>query len=162
MDEARVLVDLVKKIEQALAMVAEKTRKDKKLGLELQRAELHLKVSTKKDVKAGGKIEWGISIDLSASKEWSQAHTIVLNLAPKEKIQLGGKEESEELAETIFAVASAISELRKTVAGNFNASGAEVSIDVEESKDGKIQVVAGGGGKWTNAHTIKLGFRPSV
>jgi hypothetical protein len=163
MEEANVLVDLVKKIEQALAIVADKTEKDKqKLGLTLQKAELHLKVSTKKDFKAGGKIEWGVSIDLSASKEWSRAHTIVLNLAPKDKIELGGKDESEDLAEIIFAVASAISQLRKTVAGNFNASGAEVSIDVEESKDGKIQVVAGGGGKWANAHTIKLSFRPSL
>jgi Trypsin-co-occurring domain 2 len=159
MTGAQVLVDLVHKIEQALAIVASRTE-EKKLGLTLQKAELHLKVSTKKDMKAGGKIDWGVSIDLSTAKEWSRAHTIVLSLIPKAKIELG-KSESEELAETIFEAASAMSQIREKVAGNFNASEASVSIDIEETTDGKIQIVAGGGGKWANSHTIKLTFRPS-
>jgi hypothetical protein len=159
MNGADGLVDLVRKIEEALAIVANRT-KDGALGLTLQKAELHLKVATKKAAKAGGKIEFGVSIDVSAEKEWSRAHTLVLALTPKTKIGLG-KTESEELADSIFEIASAVNQLQRTVAGNFNASEATVSIDVEESKDGKLQIVAGGGGKWTNSHTIKLTFRPS-
>jgi len=83
-----------------------------------------------------------------------------MSLTPKAKIEMG-KSESEDLADTIFQIASAVSQLQKTVAGNFNPSEASVSIDVERAKDGKVQVVAGGGGTWTNSHTIKLSFRPS-
>ncbi|HUB82599.1 MAG TPA: trypco2 family protein [Bryobacteraceae bacterium] len=154
------LVDLVSRMEVALAMVAGRTKKDK-LGIELQRAELHLKVATKKTAKAGGKLEFGVSIDVSSEKEWSKAHTFILALTPKAKIALG-KDESEELADAIIEIASAIKQLEKTVAGNFNASEATVSIEVERSTDGKLQVVAGGGGKSVNAHTLKLTFRPSA
>ena len=158
MDGANALVDLLSKIEIALAMVAGRSKET--LGLTLQKAELHLKVATKRDVKVGGKLEFGVSIDLSAQAEWSRAHTLVLGLIPKAKVSLG-TDESEELADAIFEIASAIKQLNQTVAGNFNASEATISIDVEEARDGKLQVVAGGGGKWTNAHTIKLSFRPS-
>ena len=159
MSDSDALVNLVKQIEEALAIVASKTKKEK-LGLTLQNAELHLKVSTKKSGKVGGKIDWGVSIDLSAEKEWSRAHSLVLSLTPKAKIEMG-KSESEDLADTIFEIASAVGQLQKTVAGHFNPSEASVSIDVEQAENGKIQVVAGGGGTWTNSHTIKLSFRPS-
>jgi hypothetical protein len=159
MDGAKALLDLVSKIEVALAMVV--GRRKNTLGLKLQKAELHLKVATKKDLKAGGKLEFGVSIDLSAEQHWSRAHTLVLSLIPKEKIVMGKKDESEELADAIFEIAEAMNQLDRTVAGSFNAAEAAVSIDVEESKDGKLQVVAGGGGKWSNTHTIKLIFRPN-
>jgi ribosomal protein S7 len=159
MEDSDALVKLVKQIEEALAIVASKTKKEK-LGLTLQNAELHLKVSSKRSAKVGGKIEWGFSIDLSAEKEWSRAHSLVLRLIPKATIEMG-KSESEELADTIFEIASAVGHLQKTVAGHFNPSEASVSVDVEQSKDGKVQVVAGGGGKWINSQTIKLSFRPS-
>src|SRR5262245_14158454 len=107
MNGADALVDLVKKIERALAIVADKAKKEK-LGLSLQRSELHLKASSKKSGKIGGKIEFGVSLEASAGKEWSKAHSLVLGLTPKTKIDLGGEVESEELADTIFEVASAI------------------------------------------------------
>jgi len=159
MDEASALVDLVSKIEVALAMVVGRSKDT--LGLTLQKAELHLKAATKKNIKAGGKLEFGVSIDLSAQQEWSRAHALILSLTPKEKISMGKRDESEDLADAIFEIASAVKQLERTVARSFNASEAAVSIDVEEGKDGKLQVVVGGGSKWTNTHTIKLIFRPS-
>jgi hypothetical protein len=153
------LVDLVSQIEEALAIVASRT-KNEKLGVTLQKADLRLKVATKKSAIVGGKIEWGVSIDLSAESAWSRAHTLVLSLIPKVKIEMG-KPESEELADTIFQSASAINTLQKTVSGHFNPSEASVSIDIEQSKDGKVQVVAGGGAQRTNSHTIELSFRPT-
>lgn len=159
MSGADALVDLVRKIEKALAIVASRTRNEK-LGLTLQKAELELKISTKKAAKTGGKIDFGVSIDVSVEQEWSRAHTLVLSLIPKAKIALG-KNESEELADDILEIAAAINQLQKTVAGNFNASEATVSVDIEETKDGKLQIVTGGGGKRTHSHKITLNFRAS-
>jgi hypothetical protein len=153
------LVDLVRQLEGALAIVASRTKKEK-LGVTLQKADLRLKVATKKSTIIGGKIEWGVSVDVSAGGEWSRAHTLVLSLIPKVKIEMG-KPESEELADTIFEIASAISTLQKTVSGHFNASEASISIDVEQSKNGKVQVVAGGGAQRINSHTVELSFRPT-
>jgi hypothetical protein len=157
MPDSDALLGLVKQLEEALAIVASRTTTEK-LGLTLQKADLHLKVSTKKSAVVGGKIECGVSIDLSAEKEWSRAHAIVLSLIPKAKITLG-KPESEELADTIVELASAIAAIEKRVAGNFRPTEATVSIDVEQNKDGKVQIVAGGGGTWSNAHTMELSFR---
>jgi hypothetical protein len=159
MDGANALVELVSRMEVALAMVAGRTKLGE-LGLTLQKAELQIKVATKKSAKAGGKLDFGVSIDLSSEKEWSKAHTLVLVLTPKTRIALG-KSESEDLADAIIEIASAVKQLEKTVAGNFNASEATVSIDVEQTSDGKLQVVAGGGGKSASAHTLKLTFRPT-
>src|SRR5437660_8232543 len=134
MDGADALVELVSRMEVALAMVAGRTKQGA-LGLTLQKAELQIKVATKKSTKAGGKLDFGVSIDLSSEKEWSKAHTLVLALTPKAKIALG-KSESEDLADAIIEIASAVKQLEKTVAGNFNASEATVSIDVEQTTDG--------------------------
>jgi PHP family Zn ribbon phosphoesterase len=153
------LIDLVRKVEQALAIVASRTAGEK-LGLTLQKAELNLKVSTRKSAKTGGKIDFGVSIDLSTENEWSRAHTLRLSLTPKTKIALG-ESENQELAGDIFEIASAVKELQKAVAGNFNASEATVSLEIEATRDGKLQVVTGGGGKWINSHEITLTFRPS-
>ena len=160
MSEGDTLVSLVEKIEDALGMVASRTKKEK-LGVTLQKAELELKVASKKSAKIGGKIEFGVSIDASAKKEWSKAHTLTLALTPKAKIELGEMKETQDLADTIFEIAAAMSRVSKAVSGNFNASEATVSIDVEETKDGILQAIAGGGGSWENSHTIKLAFRPS-
>ena len=160
MSEGETLVSLVEKIEKALAIVADRTKKEK-LGVTLQKAELELKVASKKSAVVGGKIDIGVSIDASAEKEWSKSHTLTLALTPKAKIALGKEKESETLAATIIEIASAMGRISQAAAGNFNASEASVSIDVEESKDGTLQVVAGGGGTWANSHTIKLTFRPT-
>jgi hypothetical protein len=75
---------------------------------------------------------------------------------------MDGERESQELADVIVEIATAMGNLSKVVAGNFNASEATVSVDIEETKDGALQIVAGGGGgTWANSHTIKLTFRPS-
>jgi hypothetical protein len=154
MNEADALIDLIRKIEEALAIVAHRTEN---LGITLEKAELELKVASRKSAKAGGKIDFVVSIDASVEKEWSKAHTVTLSLIPKAKVVLG-KDESSLLAETIIIMANA---MRRAVTGNFNASEATVSIDIEETKDGSIQVVGGGGGNWANSHLVKLTFRPN-
>jgi hypothetical protein len=159
-DERDALLSFVEKIDEALAKVASLSKKQK-LGVTLQKAELELKVASRKSAKAGGKIDFGVSIDASTEKEWSKAHTLTLALTPKAKIDLGPDKESQKLADTILEIASAMGSISKATAGNFNASEATVSIDVEESKDGNLQVVAGGGGSWANSHKIKLTFRPT-
>src|SRR5215472_6902439 len=124
----------MEKIEQALAIVANRSKKEK-MGVTLQKAELELKVASKKSAKIGGKIEFGVSIDASAEKEWSKAHTLTLALTPKAKVELGKEKESQTLADTIVELAAAMSSISKAAAGNFNASEASVSIEVEEAMD---------------------------
>jgi hypothetical protein len=158
MDDSKQLVALVTELEMALAIVGQRLQ-DQKVGIALQNVELELNVEVKKKVEAGVKFDVVVPVDTSASTEWKNKHTMTLSLTPTKTMKLG-KPEHEELADAIFALATATGQVKKAASPNFALNGATLSMEVGVNKEGKLQVIAGPGGGTESSHKIKLTFRP--
>jgi Trypsin-co-occurring domain 2 len=159
MNDSEQLVALVTQIEMALAIVAQRLR-DQQAGLVLQKIELELNVQVTKKIEIGGKADFGVSLDASASTEWKNKHTVAISLTPRTTIKLG-KPEHEELADALFALALATVKVSKAGAPNFALNEASLSIEIGINRQGKIQIIAGPGGGTESSHKINLSFRPA-
>jgi hypothetical protein len=159
MDANKQLVELVTLVGSAVATAAQRLI-DEKVGLKLQNAELGVNLEVKKKMITGGKFDLGVSVDLSVSKEWTKRHALIISLTPLKPVTLG-RPESEELADAILTLASATSAVLKAGAASFALNSASLSLEIAETAEGKMQVVAGPGGAHGNSHTVKLTFRPS-
>ena len=102
-DGADAVVELVKDLEAALAIVKAKATK---LNLTLKKAEVEVEVTTKNVVKAGGKLELGVSLEASIKRERSHGHVLTLSLDPTAGASKLGWEETHDLADSIIALAS--------------------------------------------------------
>ncbi len=151
------LVELVRAIEDALAIVRYRT--EKRLGISLQKAELELRFAAKKTAGVGGSIEIIVPIEAGVERAWSNLQTFTLSLTPAGGSLDLGEPPANELADAILALAATIDQLARVKPASFTLGTAGLSIGVELTTEGKLQVVFGGGGKSSTAHTINLTFR---
>jgi hypothetical protein len=145
---------LIKTVEDALAIVAKKSKDS--LDITLMKAEVELSVKATDEVSGGAKLDWGLSIDLSGKVESSNTHTLSLSLIPvKGYLKLGS--ESDELADAILALAKAIKEAEQT---KFVITEGKVDVKFVVTSEGKLKIVVGGGSSKEGTHSIKLTFQP--
>jgi hypothetical protein len=154
-DDASALIGLVQSIEDALTEVR---GRHKQLGISLVRAELSLKVETKK--VAGLDIDLKIvPVEIGGSAEWTSAQTFELDLTPVGSAgDLGAKVVTDELARGIIAMASAASKINDLHRKTWNVGEMKVLVEFGVEKSGKIKVFVGGEGASNRAHSIALTF----
>ena len=154
---ADAVVELVKDVEEALALVRDKARHS--LNLTLRRAELEIEMTATNVAKTGGKFELGIKLDASIARERTHTHVLKLTLEPTAGSMKMGWEETHDLADSIVALAS----LRNQVAalGFTDVKVGDMSLEVhfEKKTTGGLQIIVGGEGGSGNTQKVTLYFR---
>jgi len=151
-DPENAIMDLVRQVKEAIRQM-ESSRPDKKL--KISKVDLEIKTTLKKEVGASGKVKWlPIPIELSANHQKSEIQTITLSLVPTETVLMKGSV-SDELADAIKVIRVGVEEAAKSNPP-FDLKEATVSLNIGSTKDGKIQVIVGGGIKTENTHSVKL------
>jgi len=154
---ADAVVELVKDVEEALALVREKAKRS--LNLTLRRAELEIEMTTTNVATAGGKFEMGIKLDASIERERTHTHVLKLTLEPVAGSMKMGWEQTHDLADSIVALAS----LRNQVAaqGFTDTRVGDMALEVhfEKKTSGGLQIIAGGQGASGNTQKVTLYFR---
>ncbi len=153
---ANITVDqLVPKIENALRVVRAKS---KDLGITLMTAEVELSMERAWTGEAGVKFDFIVEVDVGGSQKRSRGHTLSLKLTPKGGAVKLGDKESDELAEAILSLASAI---KRAGTSSFAVTEGTVEVEFTVSTDGKLKVVVAGGDRETKGvHKLTLAFRP--
>lgn len=149
------VVELVKQVKEAIRLAEERVP-DKKLAV--TKVDLEIKTTFKKQAGAEGKINWlPVPLELSAHYRQSDVQTISMTLIPEQGPVLMGKAESfaEELADAVQVVKACVEEAAATDPP-FGLKESTVTLNVVTSKDGKVQIIAGGDMSSENAHTVKL------
>jgi len=149
------LIDLFRTVEEALAIVGEKTLDE--LNLTLDSAELETNLAVTKSVTGGFKIE-AIGFDASgkANSESTHGYKLKLRRRPKRKGELGITEI--EIADAIFSIAAATRAIDARTC-DFYVDEATVTVDLSRSKEGGLKVFVGGEGKSENLCRIVLNFK---
>jgi len=154
---ADAVVELVKDLEYALAIVRVKALNS--LNLTLRKARLEIELSTKDVSKTGGKFEFGISLDASVKRERKHTHVLTLILEP---IASGGKlggDEAHDLAESILALAALRNKVAALQSGELKVGDMELEVHFARKKSGGFQIVCGGEGESENKQKVTLFFR---
>ena len=142
---ADAVVELVKDLEYALAIVRVKAKNS--LKLTLRKAKLEIELSAKDVSKAGGKFEFGISLDASVKRERKHTHVLSLILEPiPEGGKLGG-DEAHDLADSILALAALRNKIAALQSGEFKVGDMELEVHFARKKSGGFQIVCGGEGE---------------
>jgi Trypsin-co-occurring domain 2 len=154
---ADAVIELVKDVEEALVIVRQKAQHS--LGLTLKRAELEIEISTQSVAKAGGKLDFGISLDASIKRARSHTHVLSLTLEPTAGSLKMGWEETHDLADSIVALAGLRSQVKKLGFTDFKVGDMTLEIHVEKKTSGGLQIVGGGEGESGNTQKVTLYFR---
>ena len=151
------VTDCITVIEDALAIVAKKSKEALKINL--TKADVELSMIATDEV--GGKIKFDLilSVDLGGKIESSNSHVLSLSLRPKGGVLKLGGPQATELAEAIFAIAAAIHDANLTI---FRVDEASVEVKFVVASQGKLKVLFGLGTKAENTHSIKLTFQPDI
>lgn len=157
-DGADAIVDLVKDLEAALAIVRAKATK---LNLTLKKADVEVELTAKNVAKAGGKFELGISLEASIQRERSHTHVLTLSLEPTAGAAKMGWEETHDLADSIIALAGLRNEIAKSGSVDFKVGDLVLSVHIQKNTSGGLQIVCGGEGGSENVQKVTLTFRPS-
>jgi hypothetical protein len=154
----KTLDDVVKLLQKSLELV--RKRAHGQLNITLLEAEIELDVIEKGELKAGLKFEV-VPIDVGVNYKTESTHRLSLKLAATQAYgDLGSSDESEDLADSIIALAGDVSHVKSSIGTDFTLSNFSISLEFKVSKEGKLQVVAGGSKAREGGHTIKLTFRP--
>jgi len=151
------LTDVVDTFRTAFGIV--KARTGGELKITLTKVDLHLKVESKIEAKAGGKFLYYVPIEVGGSHESTKTHELILSLIPSPAAADLGKAEAEELADAIVDLAAAAVDIKRRVAKDFQLDTFSISVDVGVSRGGKLQVIVGGGKSTGTSHKIDLSFR---
>ena len=157
-DGADAVVELVKDLEAALAIVRAKATT---LNLTLKKAELEVELTTKNVAKAGGKFELGVSLEASIQRERSRAHILTLSLEPTAGTAKMGWEETNDLANSIIALAGLRNAVARSGFVDFKVGDLALSVHIQRNTSGGLQIVCGGEGGSENIQKVTLTFRPS-
>jgi Trypsin-co-occurring domain 2 len=160
MSEKEQISALVTQIKTALEF-AEQRLQDERVGLTPEKVELELGVRVTNKKEAGCKLQWLVSVDVSASSQSQWKQTLTISLTPKKTVNLGDRE-TEELGDAILALASAAAAASRAGQPSFALNKASLALEIMQGKDGKLQVAAGTSGSSENSHKINLTFRPNV
>jgi len=150
------VVQLVEDLEYALAIVRVKAKHS--LGLTLRKARVEIEFSTNEIKKAGGKLEFGISLDASIKRERGHTHILSLILEPGPQAGKLDGDEAHDLADSILAIAA----LRTKVAAKskeFKIGDMELEVHFARKTSGGLQIVCGGEGESENTQKVTLSFR---
>jgi hypothetical protein len=159
MKGSEAVVELFKDLQAALAIV--RTNAAKKLNLTLLKAEVEVELTIETSAVAGAKWDIGVSLDASATRKSSNVHLFSLTLEPKAETGSMGFDETQDLANAIFEVASLHKSIATLPANSFNVGGLKLSVTFERTTEGKLQIVGGGGRSSGNLQRVHLTFRPS-
>lgn len=154
------VVDLVRHIEHALAIVRDRMYQQK-LGITLTQADILLIMVTEKRVMAGGTLELLVPITASATRTNVATQTFEFSLIPPRGALSLGSSESNALATAIMDFAEAFNKIATRSSAIFTLANGNVTIDMATTTAGELQVIAGGGYDKSTTHTIKLMFRKS-
>jgi hypothetical protein len=145
---------LIKVVEDALVIVA--TRSDN-LGLTLMKADLELSMGATHEGGTTIKFDWFVSVEAGAKIESGSKHVLSLSLVPKGgTMRMDESPKADELADAILALAKAIKGAGKS---KFVVTEGKVEVKFVATRQGTLKVVAGGGTKAEDAHSIKLTFQ---
>jgi hypothetical protein len=157
--EVKTLVEVVNLLQNALKLV--RTRGRNELGITLVDAETELNVIESGELKAELKCEYVVPIDMGISYKTNTTHKLSLKLTPSTQFADYGEDaETEELADSIVNLAAEVKKVRAIIGTDFDLSLFSVSLEFNVTKEGKLQVVAGGSKSGETGHKIKLTFRP--
>jgi len=151
------VAELVKDVRDALAIVRVKALNS--LNLTLKKARVEIEISTKDTTKAGGKFEFGISLDASVKRQKADVHVISLMLEP---IGLAGKlggDQAHDLADSILALAAVRNTITTLKSTDFKLGDMELEVRFERTKSGGLQIVCGGESESGNTQRVTLYFR---
>lgn len=151
------VVELVKDLEEALAIVREKASRS--LHLTLRRAELQIELSTQNVSKAGGKFEFGVSLEASLKRARTHTHVLSLTLEPTPGSRTMGWEETHDLADSIIALAALRTKITELGFTDFKVGDMTLEIHIERKTSGGLQIVCGGEGETGNIQKVTLYFR---
>jgi hypothetical protein len=152
------LLPIVKTFQKALDIVAAQTKG--RLNITLVKAELELSATVTTEAKAGLKFHFVFDVDIGGSLGGTRGNSLTVALTPVTAKALGAKEESDDLAAAIVAMAEEVLEVKRAVAGQFDVGDFEVLLRVARSIDGQLEVVGSGGSRTSEGgHSFKLTFR---
>ncbi len=160
MDEgAKAIVELVKDLEAALIIV--RTNAAEKFDLTLQKAEIEIKLTSKKAAVGGFKFELIVPLNATTKNESATSHTLTLELIPKGSVGKAGAKETDAFAASIVELLHVHREVKKLNSTEFDVEGLKLCVQFERTTSGELQVVAGGNKSVTTAQQVKLTFWPS-
>jgi hypothetical protein len=154
---ADAVVELVKDVQEALAIVKAKAKRS--LNLTLTKAELEIEISTQNVAKAGVKLELGISLEASIKRERSHKHVFSLVLEPTKEIARMGWEETHDLADSIIALAGIRNDVARLGFTDFKIGDLVLELHIEKKTSGGLQIACGGEGESGNTQKVTLYFR---
>lgn len=155
-DQGTAIVDLVRQIKMAIRN-AEDRDPDKLLAV--RRVDLELRTTFKKAAGLDGKFSWvPVPVELSLQYARSEVQTISLSLVPAEGPVLMASV-ADELCEAVSAVRKGVEEAAGTPP-EFSLKEACIALNIGISREGKVQIIAEGGGVSENTHTVKLILAP--
>jgi hypothetical protein len=154
---ADAVVELVKDLQEALAIV--KAEAKRSLNLTLKRAEIEVEIHTQDVSKAGGKFEFGISLEASIRRERTHTHVLTLTLEPIGGAGKMGWEETHDLANSIIALAGLRSKVAQLGFTDFKVGDMVLVLHIERKTSGGLQIVCGGEGESGNTQKVTLTFR---
>jgi hypothetical protein len=155
---ATITVDqLVPKIENSLKAVRAKS---KGLGISLTTAEVELSLDRTLGGEGGVKFDFVVEVELGGGQKRSRGQTLSLKLNPKGGSAQLGDTETDELAEAILGLASAI---KRVGTSSFAVEHGTVEVEFTVTTEGKLKLVVGGGEREKKAtHKVKLVFKPTT
>jgi hypothetical protein len=156
-DGADAVVELVKDLEAALAIV--KARAKKQLNLTLKQAEIEVEITNINAVKVGGKLELGVSLEASMKRERTHGHVLTLILEPTAGLSKLGWEETHDLADSIVALAGLRNQVAKLGFVDFKVGDMALTLHIQRKTSGGLQIVGGGEGESGNIQKVTLTFR---
>jgi hypothetical protein len=151
------IVELVKDLEEALAIVRVKAWNT--LNLTLRKAKLELEITTTNTSKAGTKIEFGISLDASIKRQRGRTHVVSLILEPIPSSSKMGGDEAHDLADSILALAALKNKVAALKSTDFKIGDMELEVHFARKTSGGLQIFCGGEGESENTQKVTLSFR---
>jgi len=154
MDQVNEVVELVKDVEAALAIVATRVATDMKLTL--VKAEVEMALTSSNEVKGGVKIGF---LDASTNRAWVDGH-FSLELTPKGGTGSAGAKETDALAAGILELLTLYKEVQSIPNSAFAVGTLKLSVQFERTTAGTLQVVGGGGKSSKSTQRVNLTLRP--
>jgi hypothetical protein len=155
MDQVNEVVELVKDVEAALAIVTTRAATDMKLTL--VKAEVEMALTSSNEVKGG--VKFGF-LDASTNRAWVDGHTLSLELTPKGGTGSAGAKETDALAAGILELVSLHKEVQSIPNSAFAVGTLKLSVQFERTTAGSLQVVGGGGKSAKSTQRVNLTLRP--
>ena len=151
------VIQLIREIENALVIIRQHSQKY--WGITLRKADLELNLAQETTYTAGGGVTFFVPVEASTEKTTLHTQKFEISLTPiGGGIDLG-ETESNDLAQAIIDLAETMNLIAMVNPTSFELTSGSLTIEIETTTEGKVQVVLGGSRGQSTTHKIKLMFR---